>query len=310
MIKKKIFITGHKGLVGSAIKKVFERKKKYKILTVDRKKLNLLDQKRVDYWLKKNKPDIVIHAAGKVGGILHNKTYPAEFIYQNAQMALNIINYSFENNVRKLINLGSACIYPKFAPQPIKEEYLLSGKLESSNEAYAIAKILSLKMTEFYNNQYRKNYISLQPTNLYGNNDNFNTKSGHVIPSLISKFHNAKIHNKKIVEVWGTGKVKREFLYVDDLAEAIEFLLNKKINYNLINIGSGEEVTIKKLSNIISNVVGYKGKIVFNSKYPDGTPRKVVDSKIMRKIGWKHKVDLKTGLKIVYETFRKKYDNN
>ena len=206
---------------------------------------------------------MVVHAAGKVGGILHNSTFPAEFIYQNAQMALNIIHFSFLNQVSKLINLGSACIYPKLAKQPIKEEYLLGGKLEKSNEAYAIAKILSLKMTEYYKKQYKTNFISLQPTNLYGLKDNFNVKSGHVIPALINKFHEAKIKNKKRVEVWGSGKAKREFLYVDDLSRSIEFLLNKSVNINTINVGSGEEVTIKKLANMVSNTVGYKGKIFF-----------------------------------------------
>ena len=189
-------------------------------------------------------------------------------------MALNIINYSHIHNVKKLINLGSACIYPKFAKQPIKESYLLDGKLESSNEAYAIAKILSLKMTEYYKKQFKNNFFSLQPTNLYGINDNFNVKSGHVIPALINKFHEGKIKNKKYVEVWGSGKVKREFLYVDDLADAISFLLNKNVKDNIINVGSGEEITIKNLSILISSVVGFKGKIVFNKKYPDGHPQK------------------------------------
>ena len=189
----------------------------------------------------KNKPDIVIHAHGKVGGILHNKTYPAEFIFQNSQMALNIINSSHIYKVKKLINLGSACIYPKFAKQPIRETYLLNGRLESSNEAYAIAKILSLKMTEYYKKQFKCNFLSIQPTNLYGLKDNFNIKSGHVIPALINKFHEKKIKNKKFVEVWGSGKVRGEFLFVDDLADAIEFLLKKKTEHNVINVGSGEK---------------------------------------------------------------------
>ena len=254
-------------------------------------------------FFKRNKPDIVIHAAGKVGGILHNKTYPAEFIFQNSQMALNIINSCHIYKVKKLINLGSACIYPKFAKQPIKETYLLDGKLESSNEAYAIAKILSLKMTEYYKKQFKCNFLSLQPTNLYGLKDNFNTKSGHVIPALINKFHEGKIKNKKYVEVWGSGKVKREFLFVDDLADAIEFLLRKKTKHNVINVGSGEEITIKNLSKLIASVTGYKGKIIFNKNYPDGTPRKIVDNSILSKMGWKHKTKLKDGLTKVYQYY-------
>ena len=305
MYKRKIFVTGHKGLVGSSIIKILKKKNKYKILTCDRRKLDLLNQSKVDKWFKLNKPDLVVHAAGKVGGILHNSTFPAEFIYQNAQMALNIIHFSFLNQVSKLINLGSACIYPKLAKQPIKEEYLLGGKLEKSNEAYAIAKILSLKMTEYYKKQYKTNFISLQPTNLYGLKDNFNVKSGHVIPALINKFHEAKIKNKKHVEVWGSGKAKREFLYVDDLSRSIEFLLNKSVNINTINVGSGEEVTIKKLANMVSNTVGYKGKIFFNKKYPDGTPRKIVSLKILNKMGWKHKINLKDGLELVYQHYKK-----
>lgn len=301
----KLFVTGHNGLVGSAIIETLNKQTKYKILTADRKKLDLLNQSEVNDFFKRNKPDIVIHAAGKVGGILHNSTYPAEFIFQNSQMALNIINSSHIYKVKKLINLGSACIYPKFAKQPIKETYLLGGKLESSNEAYAVAKILSLKMTEYYKKQFKSNFLSLQPTNLYGIKDNFNIKSGHVIPALINKFHKGKIENKKFVEVWGTGKVKREFLFVDDLADAIVFLLKKKTNHNLINVGSGEEVTIYDLSKLIASIVGYNGKIIFNKNFPDGTPRKIVDSTILNKMGWKHKTNLREGLTKVYNSFIK-----
>ena len=210
-MKHKVFVTGHNGLVGSSIVENLKNKERYKILTEERRNLDLLNQAQVNNYFRKNKPDIVIHAAGKVGGILHNKNYPAEFIFQNSQMALNIINCSNVYKVKKLINLGSACIYPKFAKQPIKESFLLSGKLESSNEAYAIAKILSLKMTEYYKKQFKCNFLSLQPTNLYGLKDNFNIKSGHVIPALINKFHDGKIKNKKFVEVWGSGKVRGNF---------------------------------------------------------------------------------------------------
>ena len=304
MYKKKIFVTGHKGLVGSSIVRILNKNNKYRILTRERDKLDLLNQNEVKKFFRNNKPDIVIHAAGKVGGILHNSTYPAEFIFQNSQMALNIINCSYSYKIKKLINLGSACIYPKFAKQPIKESYLLDGKLESSNEAYAIAKILSLKMTEYYKKQYKSNFISLQPTNLYGTNDNFNIKSGHVIPALINKFHEAKIKNSKSVEVWGSGKAKREFLFVDDLARSIEFLINKKIKHNIINVGSGEEITIKNLSKLIASIVGFKGKINFNKKYPDGTPRKIVDTTILKKMGWKYQTKLKEGISKVYQSYK------
>ena len=304
MYKKKIFVTGHKGLVGSSIVRILNKNNKYRILTREREKLDLLNQNEVKKFFRNNKPDIVIHAAGKVGGILHNSTYPAEFIFQNSQMALNIINCSYSYKIKKLINLGSACIYPKFAKQPIKESYLLDGKLESSNEAYAIAKILSLKMTEYYKKQYKSNFISLQPTNLYGTNDNFNIKSGHVIPALINKFHEAKIKNSKSVEVWGSGKAKREFLFVDDLARSIEFLINKKIKHNIINVGSGEEITIKNLSKLIASIVGFKGKINFNKKYPDGTPRKIVDTTILKKMGWKYQTKLKEGISKVYQSYK------
>ena len=308
--KKKIFITGHRGLVGSSILKLLKKEKNYLILTRGREKLDLLNQAKVNNFFKINRPDIVIHAAGKVGGILHNQTYPAEFIYENSQMALNIINSSYLYNVKKLINLGSACIYPKFAKQPIKESYLLNGKLESSNEAYAIAKILSLKMTEYYQKQFKKNFVSLQPTNLYGLEDNFNVRSGHVIPALINKFHEGKVKKKNFVEVWGSGKVMREFLFVDDLSRSIKFLLNKKISHNVINVGSGEEITIKNLSKLIASIIGYQGKIKFNKKYPDGTPRKIVDTTILTKMGWKHKIKLKEGLKKVYKSFKYKINDN
>ena len=290
--------------MGSSIVRILNKNNKYRILTREREKLDLLNQNEVKKFFRNNKPDIVIHAAGKVGGILHNSTYPAEFIFQNSQMALNIINCSYSYKIKKLINLGSACIYPKFAKQPIKESYLLDGKLESSNEAYAIAKILSLKMTEYYKKQYKSNFISLQPTNLYGTNDNFNIKSGHVIPALINKFHEAKIKNSKSVEVWGSGKAKREFLFVDDLARSIEFLINKKIKHNIINVGSGEEITIKNLSKLIASIVGFKGKINFNKKYPDGTPRKIVDTTILKKMGWKYQTKLKEGISKVYQSYK------
>jgi len=304
-MKKKIFITGQQGMVGSSIYKRFKNSK-YRLIQCSRKDLDLLNQNAVKNWLLKYKPDIVIHAAGRVGGIMHNSNYPANFIYENALMTINVIHNSYLSGVKKIINLGSACIYPKLSKQPIKEKYLLTGPLEETNEAYAIAKILGLKMTQFYNKQYKTNYISLQPTNLYGLNDNFNVKSGHVIPALINKFHDAKIKNKKRVEIWGTGKVKREFLYVEDLADAIYFILSKKLKNELINVGSGEEVTINKLANIIKKIVNFKGKIYFDKTKPDGTPRKLVSNTILKSSGWKTKTSLISGLKKVY----KSYQNN
>ena len=304
MKKKTVYISGQEGMVGSAVLKVL--KKNFKIIHCKRKELDLLDQSKVYSWLAKKKPDIVIHTAGRVGGILHNNSFPANFIYENAQMALNIIHGSYKAGVKRIINLGSACIYPKFSKQPIKEEYLLTGKLEETNEAYAIAKILGLKMTEFYNKQYGTSYTSLQPTNLYGINDNFDVKSSHVIPALINKFHKAKVYGNKQVEIWGTGSPKREFLYVDDLAEAILFILNKNIKLNLINIGSQEEVSIKKLANIIKKVIKFEGKIFFNKDKPDGTPRKLVSNKILKSRGWKAKTKLIEGLIKTYDFYKNK----
>ena len=304
MKKKTVYISGQEGMVGSAVLKVL--KKKFKIINCKRKELDLLDQSKVYSWLAKTKPDIVIHTAGRVGGILHNNSFPANFIFENAQMALNIIHGSYKAGVKRIINLGSACIYPKFSKQPIKEEYLLTGKLEETNEAYAIAKILGLKMTEFYNKQYGTSYTSLQPTNLYGVNDNFDVKSSHVIPALINKFHKAKVSGNKQVEIWGTGSPKREFLYVDDLAEAILFILNKNIKLNLINIGSQEEVSIKKLANIIKKVIKFEGKIIFNKDKPDGTPRKLVSNKILKSRGWKAKTKLIEGLIKTYDFYKNK----
>ena len=304
MKKKTVYISGQEGMVGSAVLKVL--KKNFKIIHCKRKELDLLDQSKVYSWLAKKKPDIVIHTAGRVGGILHNNSFPANFIYENAQMALNIIHGSYKAGVKRIINLGSACIYPKFSKQPIKEEYLLTGKLEETNEAYAIAKILGLKMTEFYNKQYGTSYTSLQPTNLYGVNDNFDVKSSHVIPALINKFHKAKVAGNKQVEIWGTGSPKREFLYVDDLAEAILFILNRNIKLNLINIGSQEEVSIKKLANIIKKVIKFEGKIIFNKDKPDGTPRKLVSNKILKSRGWKAKTKLIEGLIKTYDFYKNK----
>lgn len=305
-MKKKIWIAGHKGMVGSSLVRIF-KKSKYKILTVDKSKVDLRNQIKVENWIKKNKPHIIVIAAAKVGGIKHNATFPANFIYDNLAISSNIINAAFKYKVNKLINLGSACIYPKLCKQPIKEDYLLTGELEKTNEAYAVAKISALKMCEYYNKQYKTKYLSLQPTNLYGYNDNFNLKSSHVLPALIRKFHEAKINNKNFVEIWGTGKATREFMFVDDLAEAIKFLIQKKVKYNVINVGSGEEISIKKLAKKIQTIIGYKGKIIFNKNYPDGTPRRIVSSKRINKLGWKAKIRLNDGIKMTYNYFLKNY---
>lgn len=303
-MKKKIFIAGHNGMVGSSLIRLFKEKNNIKLITINKSKLDLRDQKKTALFVKKNKPDIIINAAAKVGGIKHNSDYPAEFFYDNILISTNLIHSAYKNKVSKFINLGSACIYPKICKQPIKEEYLLTGKLEKTNEAYAIAKISALKMCEFYNTQYKTNFISLQPTNLYGENDNFDLKSSHVLPALIRKFHEAKVQNKKYVEIWGTGIAKREFLYVDDLAAATNFLLNKKITHSFVNIGSGYEISIKNLAIKIGKIIGYKGKIKFNTKYPDGTPRRIVDNSILKKMGWKPKISLDTGIKQTYDHFK------
>lgn len=303
MTKHKVYIAGQEGMVGQAIYKLL-KEKKYNIINCKRSQLDLTDQKKVQIWFKKKKPTIVINAAGKVGGILDNSLKKHEYIYTNTTIGLNLLKISLDNNVKKFINLGSACIYPKRTKQPIKEKYLLSSELEKSNEGYAIAKIAVLKYCEYIKQFYKRDYISLQPANLYGKGDNFNLKSSHVIPALIKKFHLAKINNKKIVEVWGSGLVRREFLHVDDLAKAILFCLNRKINHSYLNVGSGEQITIKKLAKIIQYITNFKGKIFFNKKYPDGVKERKLDTSLLKKNGWKAKIKLRLGLKDYYNNFR------
>ena len=300
---KKVWIAGHNGMVGSALLKVFLKKKNFKILKIDKKKLDLRNQTDVKKWVKRNQPDIIINAAAKVGGIKHNANFPANFIYDNLMISINIINAAYKHKVKKLFNLGSACIYPKHCKQPIKENYLLTGELEKTNEAYAIAKIASLKTCEYYNKQLGTKYYSLQPTNLYGENDNFDLNSSHVIPALINKFYHAKINNEKSVEIWGSGKATREFMHVDDLADAIFFLSQKKMSNNVLNIGTGEEISIRNLAKKICKISNFKGKIKFNTKLPDGTPRRIVDSSRIKKMGWKPKIYLDEGLKRTYKYF-------
>ena len=292
-------------MVGSAVYNSLKKVKSYKIIDCPRKKLDLTNFASVERWFKKYKPHIVINCAGRVGGILDNSKYQDEYLYINTVIGLNLINISFKYKVEKLINLGSACIYPKKTLQPIKEEYLLSSYLEPTNEGYALAKISILKYCQYIKEKYKKNFISLQPANLYGEGDNFDLKSSHVIPALIKKFHIAKIKQKKKVEIWGSGNVKREFLNVEDLADAIKFCLSRKIKYPYLNIGSGEHISIKKLALLIKKVTKYKGEIYFNKDYPDGVKLRKLDNKKIIKLGWKSKISLKKGLVKYYNYFEK-----
>jgi len=308
-VREKVFIAGQEGMVGSAVYKLL-KKKKFSILNCSRKNLDLTDQKQVDNWFKKNKPTIVINAAGRVGGILDNSTFLSDYIYINTMIGMNIINSSLKYRVKKLINLGSACIYPRTVKQPIKEEYLLSSFLEETNEGYALAKISCLKYCEYIKKKHNKYFISLQPTNLYGEGDNFNLKSSHVMPALVKKFYLAKKYKKKNVEIWGSGKVKREFLNVEDLARAVHFSLIKKIPYSFINVGSGDYITIKSLAQKIQKISGYKGKIIFNKKYPDGVIERKLDISKIKKLGWVKKSNLYQGIENYYKYFESIADIN
>ena len=273
----RIFLAGHKGLVGSAILRKLAKKNYNNVITVDRKKLDLLDQKKVFEFIKNKKPDLVIIAAAKVGGIYHNSKHSADFIYENLQIQNNLIHGSFKNKVKRLIFLGSSCIYPKFSKQPIKEEYLLTGKLEETNSPYATAKIAGVKMCEAYNKQYKTNYICLMPTNTYGPNDNYHSLNSHFFPALIKKAHECKIRNKKILNVWGSGKPLRELIFVDDIAEACLFFMKKKTKNVVINIGTGKEKSIKEYADFIVKKLNLNVKIKFDRSKPDGVPRKVLD---------------------------------
>lgn len=308
MLKKsKIYIAGHRGLVGSAILRKLKEKGYKNIIVKSHQELDLSNQTAVDTFFKKYKPEYVFLAAAKVGGILANKEKPAEFIYKNLMIAANVINAAYKYKVEKLLFLGSSCIYPRLAPQPIKEEYLLTSPLEKTNEAYAIAKIAGLKLCEFYNRQYKTNYISVMPTNLYGPNDNFDLNSSHVLPALIRKFHDAKMKNNKSVTLWGSGRPKREFLHVDDLAEATIFLMNKYNGQEIINIGCGEDLSIKELANKVKAITGYRGKIVWDKNKPDGTPRKLLNIDKLKKLGWKPKINLDKGILETYHWFTENY---
>ena len=314
--KKKIFLSGHKGMVGSALLKYLslqKESKNYEIITRTRKQLNLIDQKKVENFLKKEKPDEVIIASAKVGGINANNSNPVDLLYENLMIETNLINFSFHSGVKSLIFLGSSCIYPKEASQPIKEEFLLSGPLEKTNEAYAIAKIAGIKLCNSFNKQFNVDFRCIMPCNLYGPGDNYDLEESHVIPALIRKFHLAKSDNKKFVKVWGTGKPKREFLHVYDLADAcmkIRKLSKKKFKEiispeGLINVGSGKEISISELAQTISNVVGFNGDIVFDKSMPDGTMRKVLDISKINKTNWQPKYSLKEGIIQTYSEFLK-----
>jgi GDP-L-fucose synthase len=301
----KIYVAGHRGLVGSAIVRNLKEKDYRNIIGKTHVELDLKDQNAVRSFFEREKPEYVFLAAAKVGGINANNTYPADFIYENLEIQNNVIKASFDYGVKKLLFLGSSCIYPKNCPQPIKEEYLLSGYLESTNEAYAIAKISGLKMCEYYKRQYDANFISCMPTNLYGPNDNFDLNNSHVLPALIRKFHEAKKSNDAFVEVWGTGKPLREFLHVDDMADGCVFLMENYDGVEHVNIGTGKEVSIKELAEMIKEIVKFEGEIKFNRDKPDGTPRKLLDVNKLKALGWEYKVDLRDGIRLVYEWFKK-----
>jgi GDP-L-fucose synthase len=301
----KIYIAGHRGLVGSAIVRNLQKAGFKNLLTRTKESLDLLDQDSVATFFKEEKPEYVFLAAAKVGGIAANNDFPAEFIFQNLQVQNNVIHSAYSNGTKKLLFLGSSCIYPRDCAQPIKEEYLLTGPLEKTNEAYAIAKIAGIKMCEYYNKQYGTNFISVMPTNLYGPNDNFDLESSHVLPALLRKFHDAKMSGAKEVIMWGTGSPMREFLFVDDLADACVHLMKNYDEKEIVNIGTGEDVTIKELAELIKKIVGYEGEIVNDITKPDGTPRKLLDVSKLHSLGWKHKTSLEEELKITYDWFLK-----
>jgi GDP-L-fucose synthase len=318
MKKIKIYIAGHNGMVGKSIHKYLIKNKIGNIITATRKKLNLENFNKVNKFIKDNKPDTIINCAGKVGGILANNTFPIEFLNENIAIQTNLIKSSYLNSVENFINLGSSCIYPKKSKQPIKESYLLTGSLEKTNEAYALAKIVGLKMCEFYNSQYNKSYLTIMPCNLYGPNDNFDSKKSHFLPALIKKVIDNERYNNKSIEIWGTGKPKREVMHVDDLATAIGFILKKKIKNDkkllklikkssVINVGSGNEYSISDFARTICKLLNNKNKLNFNQNYPDGTMRKILDSSLIRSLGWRPKIKIKKGLSETINWYKKNY---
>lgn len=305
---KRIFVAGHTGMVGSAIVRLLNNID-CEILTVSSQELDLKQSSKVDKWFDEHRPDAVFLAAAKVGGILANSSYPADFLIDNLSIQNSVITNAFKYKVKKLMFLGSSCIYPRNAKQPIKESSLLTGILEPTNEAYAIAKIAGIKLCQFYRKQYGVDYVSVMPTNLYGPGDNFHPKNSHVVAALISKFYEAVKLNKEEVVLWGTGKPLREFMHVDDLAEGLIFLMENYSEYEHINIGTGKEISIKEFAEIIKNISGWKGKIKFDDSYPDGMPRKVMDINKISKLGWYSKIELKVGLQQAYKWFIENYDH-
>ena len=306
----KIYVAGHRGMVGSAIHRKLIELGYNNIVTRTSQELDLRNQQAVADFFNEEKPDYVFLAAAKVGGIMANNTYRADFIYENMAIQNNVIKSSYDNEVRKLMFLGSSCIYPKMAPQPLNEDLLLTGTLEPTNEPYAIAKIAGIKMTEAFRDQYGCNFISVMPTNLYGINDNYHPQNSHVLPALIRRFHEAKVNNLDNVVIWGTGTPLREFLFSDDLADACVFLMNNYDEKQFVNIGIGEDLSIKDLAELIKEVIGYEGNISFDSSKPDGTPRKLMDVSKLHTLGWKHKINLREGIKLAYADFLKKEGAN
>ena len=302
----KIYIAGHRGMVGSAIHRKLIELGYSNIVTRTSQELDLRNQQAVADFFNEEKPDYVFLAAAKVGGIMANNTYRADFIYENIAIQNNVIKSSYDNNIKKLMFLGSSCIYPKMAPQPLNEDMLLTGTLEPTNEPYAIAKIAGIKMAEAFRDQYGCNYISVMPTNLYGINDNYHPQNSHVLPALIRRFHEAKVNKRDDVVIWGTGTPLREFLFSDDLAEACIFLMNHYNEKQFVNIGIGQDISIKDLAELIKDVIGYTGNITFDSSKPDGTPRKLMDVSKIHALGWKHKVNLREGIQLAYTDFLKK----
>jgi GDP-L-fucose synthase len=299
----KIYVAGHRGMVGSAILRRLQKEGFENFVLKTSAELDLRNQQKVEDFFDKEKPEYVFLAAAKVGGIMANNIYRAEFLYDNLQIQSNCIHAAWENKVKKLMFLGSSCIYPKLAPQPLKEEYLLTGELEPTNEPYAIAKITGIKMCDAFRSQFGCHFISVMPTNLYGTNDNYDLNNSHVLPALIRKFHEAKIKNDPFVTIWGSGKPRREFLHADDLADACYFLMQRYDEPGFINIGYGEDIEIKDLALLIKKIIGYSGTIEHDLTKPDGTPRKLMDSGKLEKMGWKPRIDLESGIKKAYQDF-------
>lgn len=299
----RIYVAGHRGMVGSAILRALERNGYSNLVYATRTELDLTDSVAVDSFFEEKQPEFMFIAAAKVGGILANNNFPADFLYENLMIQNNLIHAAFKYGVQKLLFLGSSCIYPRHAPQPIKEEYLLTGPLEPTNEAYAIAKIAGIKLCQAYHRQHGCRYISAMPTNLYGYGDNYHPENSHVLPALLRRFHEAKQEDKPEVTIWGTGKPLREFMFSDDLADACLFLMRHYDEPDLVNVGTGEEISIQKLANLVAEVVGYDGRISFDSTKPDGTPRKLMDSSRLHALGYRHKVSLREGLKLTYADF-------